>query len=149
MGDISTFPALPSSSRIEDSHCLIAPGDYEVTYLFHRTSTSFGRPNVTVWFSIISPGPAFGQYLARHYNLEWVKKGGIFKARRHSACVREYIAVTGEQVKRTDRIPLKDRYKGRVILAKVRTVKKDSKGQKLPELTRYSVIERLLRSNTQ
>ena len=145
MSNISTFPAPPSTAKITDSHCLIEPGEYEMTYALHRLSTSFGRPNISVWFSVISHGPAFGLYLARHYNLEWVKKGGIFKARRHSDCVREYIAVTGEPVKRTDRIPLKDRYKGRIIVAKVRTVKKDSKGQSLPELARYSVIERLIK----
>ena len=140
---------LPNLSKLEDSHCLIEPGEYEVT--FHRlcTSTAFNRHSIKLWFSIVTFGPASGLYLPRHYNMEWIKNGGKFKARRHSDCVREYIAVTGEPVKRTDRIPLQDRYKGRVIVARVRTVKKDSKGNPLPKLARYSVIEQLLRSNTQ
>jgi hypothetical protein len=139
----------PSVPEVLDSHCLIEPGEYEVTFLFLRTSTAFNRHSISLWFSIATFGPVFGLYLPRHYNMEWVKKGGSFKARRHSDCVREFIAVTGGPVKRTDRIPLQDRYKGRVILAKVRTVKMDSKGQPLPELARYSVIEKLIRSNTQ
>ena len=147
MGDISTFPTLPSTAKITDSHCLIDPGEYEVTYALHRFSTSFGRPNSTIWFSVISHGPAFGLYLARHYNLEWLKQGR-FKPKRHSDLVREYIAVTGEPVKRLDRIPLEDRYKGRVIRAKVRTVRKNGTQKLLPELARYSVIECLLGSVT-
>jgi hypothetical protein len=149
MSNISTFPAPDSHSRIEDSHYLIEPGEYEVMYEFYKTSMSFNRPNMTAWFSVASPGTAFGLYLPRHYNLEWVKKGGQFKARPHSECVRDFIAVTGETVKRTDRIPLDTRYKGIIIVAEVRTVTKDSKGRKLPELARYSVIDRLIRSNTQ
>jgi hypothetical protein len=139
---------LPSLAKLEDSHCLIEPGEYEVTFIRLSTSKAFNRHSLKLWFSIIDCGPNFGLYLPRHYNMEWVKKGGRFKARRHSDCVREFIAVTNEAVKRTDRIPLQDRYKGRVILARVRTVKKDSKGQSLPELARYSVIEQLIRSNT-
>ena len=147
MNNVSTFYNPANHSVIEDSHCLIEPGEYEVTFMFLRPSTAFNRHSITLWFSIVTPGSAFGLYLPRHYNMEWVKKGK-FKAKRHSDCVREYIAVIGESVKRTDRIPLQDRYKGRVIAAKVRTVKKDSKCQPLPELARYSVIEQLLRSNT-
>ena len=137
------------AANVEDNHVLIEPGDYELVFLFLRTSNAFKRASITLWFRVITPGPAFEASLPRHYNMEWVKKGGNFKARRHSDCVREFIAVTGEPVKRTDRIPLVDRYKNRVILAKVRTVKHDSKGNPLHELARYSVIERLIRSQTQ
>jgi len=137
------------SAQVEDSHVLIEGGNYEVAFLFLRTSNAFKRASITLWFRVISPGLAFEAFLPRHYNMEWVKKGGHFKARRHSDCVREFIAVTGQPVKRTDRIPLVDRYKNRVILAKVRTVKHDSKGYPLPELARYSVIERLIQSQTQ
>lgn len=146
---MSDFSTLPSLSKLEDSHCLIDPGEYEVTFLRLCTSTAFNRHSIKLWFSMYTFDPACSLYLPRHYNMEWVKSGGKFKAKRHSDCVREFIAVTGEPVKRTDRIPLQDRYKGRVILAKVRTVKKDSKGKPLPVLARYSVIEQLIRSNTQ
>lgn len=137
------------AANVEDNHILIEPGDYEMAYLFLRTSNAFKRASITLWFRVISPGPAFEACLPRHYNMEWVKKGSNFKARRHSDCVREFISVTGEPVRRTDRIPLIDRYKNRVILAKVRTVKHDSKGYQLHELARYSVIERLIQSQTQ
>ena len=145
--EVKPFPT-PNITQITDSHCLIDPGEYEVAYLLHRTSTRFKRPNMTIWFQVISPGAAFGLYLPRYYNLEWVRKNGAFKAMRHSDCTREFIAVTDEPVKRLDRIPLADRYKGRVILARVDTVTTDSKNQKLPELARYSVIKQLLRSCT-
>jgi len=149
MGNSKALPSHISRSEIEDSHCLIDPGEYEVSFLFFHTSTAFNRHSITLWFSVVSFGPAFGLYLPRHYNMAWVKKGGRFKPRRHSDFVRDYIAVTGEPVKRLDRIPMEDRYTGRVIVANVRTVKTDSKGRKLPELARYSVIDQLLRSNTQ
>lgn len=148
MSNVSTFPTQVRNSSIEDSQCLVDAGEYEVVFTLVQLATRFKRPSMTMWFQIVSPGIASGLYLPRHYNLEWIKKNGGFKARRHSDCVREFIAVTHEPVKRLDRIPLVDRYKGRVILAKVRTVMEDSKHQKLPELARYSVIERLLRSCT-
>ena len=147
MTNISIFPASPSTLNIEDSHCLIDPCEYDVILRTMRTSTAWNRKGLSLWFSIISDDDTNGLYVARHYNLEWVKKGR-FKAKRHSALVREYIAVTNEPVKRLDRIPLEDRYKGRVIRAKVRTVKKNGTQQLLPELARYSVIECLLGSVT-
>jgi hypothetical protein len=143
-----TAKVLQHPAQIEDKHVLIAPGEYDLAFLFLRTSNAFKRASITLWFRVITPGPAFEVCLPRHYNCEWVKKGGNFKVRRHSDCVREFIAVTGQPVKRTDRLPLIDRYKNRIILARVRTVKHDSKGNLLHELARYSVIERLIQAQT-
>ncbi|MEN8204376.1 MAG: hypothetical protein ABFS24_00060 [Pseudomonadota bacterium] len=72
------------AAKVEDSVCLVEPGQYDLGFIACKTYWIFKRAKMAIWFRILSPGPAFGMSIARHYNLKHVNKRGGFKVGPHS-----------------------------------------------------------------
>ena len=74
------------ASGIEENVCLVEPGEYELQFITYRTYWIFKRPKMAMWFRIVSPGPAFGLMIPRHYNLKNANSRGGFKVGRIPTC---------------------------------------------------------------
>lgn len=123
----------------------IPPGNYELTYLDYRTQVAWGIPRVVVRFKVLDPG-YMGKTLERWYRVMSLKgrpnKYGNFKVGTRSDLYREYMGLFGES--RPDRISFSG-LKGRVVIAKVRTVEIDQHQKQLGKELQYSTIDELVR----
>lgn len=130
-----------------DRPVLIAPGEYELAFQWHRTLYLFGRaPKVACYFKVMTMGPHFEMILPRYYNAKTLsskpRKGGAFKVGWHSDFLREYAALFGLPA-RLDRIST-EAFKTAIVRGRVETVTTDSKQRQIPEPLRYSVIVELI-----
>lgn len=127
---------------------LLEPDKYQLAFVRYETVRQFKAEKVVLWFTVVTPGPAFGAELPRYYNAQKIgtkvrSKGGGFSFGPCSAFYREYCAVFGAP-HRADRISM-DRYLNTVILGEVGTVTSGHDQTEIPDGARYSVVRRLLR----
>lgn len=125
----------------------IPEGRYQLAYVDYRTTKAFKVARVVVRFKVIDPGEYFGfgvdrWYRVRHLKGEPSKRGG-FAVGRRSALYREWVSLFGVPG-RKDRISFV-KLKSKVVIADVRTVKRDSKQNLLDEDLHYSVVDRIVR----
>lgn len=126
---------------------LLTPGRYEVCYEFHETVLLFRQPKLVLWFRVVEMGEYFEKVIPRYYNIKRTigkpGRGGRFQAGRSSDFVREYANAFSNRIVRLDRIAMEP-FKGALLAARVRTVKKDRKQDDLAASLHYSVVEALL-----
>ena len=128
---------------------LLPDGEYEVVYSHHETWKYLGKaPKVTFWFKVVSIGDYFGVLLPRYFNVNRIvgkpAKYGRFKAGRTSDFLLEFCNLFPRKISRLDRIPLSLLEK-EVLVVLTRTVTKNREQRHLPEVLKYSVIDRWLR----
>ncbi len=127
---------------------LIEPGHYSLHFDRYETAKQFKACKVSLWFKIVTPGPAVGLLIPRHYNAQWVagnKKrqgGGRFTFGACSAFYREFCAVFGAPSRR-DRLSMSS-FRNCVIRGEVGTVTEGHDQKPIPEGARYSVVRRLI-----
>jgi len=117
----------------------VDPGEYKVVCkkASYNRSGRWNRIVVTLEFQIVDEGPFFCQTIPRYLHLPLKGVAG-----RDSHYVREWaLANGGLAPRRNDRLPLSTFY-GKVFLAAIVTVTKDSDGRE--RLSPYSKISRLL-----
>lgn len=127
---------------LEERPALIPEGQYEVGY--RRASTrfkGFGRDNVYLYFSIITPGEHVGLELYLPVRVSPLK--GCTSMSPTSAITRAVTVALGFVPPRRDRFTTKV-FKGKAFKCTVETVKVDSRKRKLPLVNQYSRIGILL-----
>jgi hypothetical protein len=128
---------------------LIAPGEYDLLYLYHETGMLFAgkAPKLSLWFKVVTLGPFLDAKVARYYNVKRLLskpgKRGRFAVGWHSELVLDYARLFGLP-RRVDRLSL-DGLKGVVVRGTVRTVRTNWKQKPMPECLTYSVIDSLNR----
>ncbi len=126
---------------------LLKPGRYELCYEFHEAVQLFRQPKLVIWFRVLDMGEHFGKFIPRYYNIKRTigkkGRGGMFKAGRSSNFVREYARLFPNRISRLDRIPMEP-FKGKRLIAEVRTVTRDREQEDLAASLHYSVVDRLL-----
>lgn len=127
----------------------IPPGKYEVTYVRHELRSLFGGRalKLVVWFRVVSAGDGFGALLPKYYNVKKAdgkpRSAIAFKVGFKSTFYRDYVRIVQCPSKRRDRVT-PDRFKGRVLLVRVRNVECDSKQQPIAKGAQYSVIDEIV-----
>lgn len=127
---------------LEERPVLIPEGVYEVC--FRRASTrfkGFGRENVYLYFSIMTPGEHLGLELYLPLRVSPLK--GCTAMAPSSALARAVAVALEHPASRRDRITLKV-FRDKAFRCTVETVKVDSKKRKLPQVNHYSRIGILL-----
>jgi len=117
---------------------LLDPDDYDVIYQAHKGVSVFRGAKVRIDFQLMAHPDLI---LPRWYRVQ-DHRGGRIRAGRHSDIVRELSAALGRRI-RHDRIPVGD-LAGKVLRARVDTVKTDSRQQPLAQVNYYSVVTKLL-----
>lgn len=125
---------------------LIPPGKYLAGFQRIQTAVMFGRqPKVILTFGI-ADGEHMGTQLTKYYNARTLvgKPGlrGQFKVGRSSDYLFDYCTLHGAPA-RMDR--LSTRVWNGVYTVRVRTVTNRSGGAELPQVLRYSVIDKILK----
>ena len=128
---------------------LVPDGEYELCYQYHETWKYQGKyPKVVFWFKIVSIGEHFEKLLPRYFNVRRIigkpSKNGRFVPGRSSDFLLEYCNLFPRRFSRLDRIPL-SLLENELILATTRTVTTNREQRNLPDLLKYSVIDRWLR----
>ena len=126
---------------------LVPEGKYEVRYCYYETQVCFGAPKVSVHFSIVNHDTYSGTPIARHYTVESLsgpaRKYGDFNVKSPNCrLVREFGRVRNDP-ERLDRISYAS-FNDKRILARVRTVFKDSSGALLGDDEKYSVVAEII-----
>jgi hypothetical protein len=108
----------------------------------------WGKQNkLILWFSIADFGQHHGIRIARYYNVTRIVgkpgKNGAFKLSWSSSLLREYASLILMPT-RLDRIYL-HHLSSLLIVGMVKTVRKTSQQEVLPEALHYSVVQKLLR----
>jgi hypothetical protein len=130
---------------------LIPPGEFQAMYVHHETKFIYQCPKVFVWFRIVSPGPAFDAMVYRAYRVKALTtkqgKNGVFKASRGSDIYYDLGHILKIRM-RPDRVSA-TALRGVVCSVRVRTVTRDFKQRPIPAWGHYSVIDQLLRAETE
>lgn len=122
---------------------LIPDGEYEVIFLrAEKKERLWGGTKVFLHFQIVDSGEYQGQELYMACNVKREGKWGV-----SSKYFQAWVLAAGRKPDRVDRMSTKV-FQGKVFLAKVRTVTKDSKNLPRPLLLQYSIIEDLVQRLT-
>jgi hypothetical protein len=143
--------SVPEADGVLDAvrPALIAPGEYDLRYLYHETGMLFAgkAPKLSLWFKVVTLGPFLDAKVARYYNVKQLLskpgKGGRFAFGWHSELMSDYARLFGEP-RRPDRLSLAG-LKGVVVRGAIRTVRTNWKQKARPECLTYSVIDSLIR----
>jgi hypothetical protein len=125
---------------LEDSPPILPPGDYLVSFVRYNQSPFQGVPKLYVYFSVVDQGPNFEKILFKAYN-------NYVPPRTGSSLYKDMLLLYGKRIRKNTRLTL-DLFKGRILLVRVRTVKRDFKQRLLPEYMHYSVIDSILSVET-
>ena len=123
----------------------IDPGIYEAVLVDFKTDYSgyFKKGILRMRFRITEMGPYHGLIVLGWFNIEPTKNKGVVKAGWRSEVVRMYQNCFDTRLTRRDRIPI-GRFKSHRLSVEVRTVSKDSHGEPLEMINRYSRVKRVL-----
>jgi hypothetical protein len=138
MSNVVPFPQFAAGLLVPD-------GMYTVAFTRYNVSTRFGRGSLELWFKVTDYGSCFERPVCRYYKVEREGKRS-FRVSPHSAFNREFAAVFG-------RLPPAgiagiSQYRDVSVEARIRTVTKNHRQKDMPEATRYSVIDELVRRVT-
>lgn len=148
--DADNFEGYAAYKRPDTTH--VPDGEYDLMLDHFETAFMFQKKaaKLVLHFRITNYGPYFGMKVCRFYNLKRIigkpDKGGCFEPAPRSDFMYDLMGVLKwvPSNKRRDRIPMSI-FKGKTIVGKVETVKKDSFHRTLPEAMGYSVVRSLLR----
>ncbi len=135
---------------LEDDLSLLPEGEYRLGYIDYRTCIAFNVPRVVVRFKILDFGEHFGKQLERWYRVGSLRgkprKFGDFRVGKRSDFFRDYLRVIGAPTaNRRDRLSFTS-LKNKVVVGSIRTVVEGRDQEKLETGARYSVVNRLLRT---
>ena len=133
---------VPGGIELDQSFA-IPDGLYRLAFHRYQVVSRFNRGSLELWFRVMNFGPHFEKLLCRYYKVSRAGKRS-FKASRHSAFVREFIAVFGKRPPAGVRAAewfRQDVY----VEGLVGTVTKGYDQKAIPEGARYSVIRELQR----
>ena len=141
-----------SSSRPDWLKPQIPPGMYTVAYdTFHTENFYKGgkTPKLVLSFHVIDMGEYFETPLKRYYQVAQLGKrpeeGGWFKAKGQSShFIMEYAACFHRVPKRLDRVPM-EMWKRHGYKVRVKDVFETANQDTLPQILRYSVIDKIIR----
>jgi hypothetical protein len=143
----------PDEEAIEfggDDRVRIPDAEYSAVLVYHETSFIFRTPKVYLWFRIIDPGPLFEVMVFRAYRVKRItgkpKRNGGFKLGRGSDLFMDLVRLLGIK-SRPDRISPRE-LRNRIWRIRTRTVKTDYAQRALVEWQQYSVVGKLLRSDS-
>lgn len=122
---------------------LIPDGKYEVIFLrAEKKERLWGGTKVFLHFQIVDSGEYQGKELYMACNVKREGKWGV-----SSKYFQAWVLAAGRKPKRFDRMGTSV-FRGKVFLAQVRTVTKNSKNLPRPLLLQYSIIENLVQRST-
>ena len=124
----------------------IPEGRYKVVFVGESVYAYRSGYKLRVQFRILG-GPYCDMILDRHYNVKTKSRGWAAPGWK-TDLVREIQQVTGERLKRLDRLSLKALLGRHIILAEIRTVRISAKGETLAPINRYSVVSRMICADT-
>lgn len=124
----------------DDSRPLIPEGQYSIQYLKHENRKYHGTDKLYVHFQVVTQGQFFGTRLFKTYNFYLSPPQG-------SQLFKDLHRLSGKRVKKHTRFSMA-LFQNDILLAVVRTVKKDSNQTLLPEYMQYSVIGSILGRET-
>lgn len=124
----------------DDSKPLIPEGTYSIQYLRHEKRKYHGDDKLYVYFQVVTQGPVFGTQLFKIYNYYSSPPAG-------SQLFKDLHRLSGKRVKKNSRFSM-ELFQKDILLALIRTVKKDSNQVPLPEYMQYSVIGLILGRET-
>lgn len=132
--------------QLDGAPPLMPEGEYTASYIRHETAYIYKSPKVFVHFRIHG-GDHDGQTVYRAYRVKELRdkrprKNGSFKLRHSQELYRQLVMLSGQQ-ERPDRVSLR-RLKGCMLRISVRTVTHDSRQRNLPDVLRYSVVDRII-----
>lgn len=120
---------------------IIPAGEYNVTFLRAEKKYLWGHEKIFLHFQIMDFGEFQGVELYMACNApKKAKKGKLATSNKY---YQAWVVAAGRRPDRYDRMSTKE-FRGKVFLAKVRTVTKNSKNLPLPPLLQYSVIDDLI-----
>lgn len=126
----------------------IDPGEYLVGVERIECWTFMGRqPKASLHCRIRQEGEFYDYPVAIHFNINSFKKtrsGHTVNAGWSSNVMRQYQMITGEKQMRKDRIRL-NRFKEKLLIAKVVLVTKDREQCDLPEVSQYSTVSKIIK----
>lgn len=117
---------------------LIHEGKYEVVFLRAEKKWLYGGQKVFLWFQIVSQGEFHGEKLYLACNVKQDGKWG-----ESSKFYQAWVLAAGRRPDRYDRMST-NVFRGKVFLAKVRSVNTNAKNLPRPPLLQYSIIDDLL-----
>ena len=120
---------------------LIPEGKYEVVFLRAERKWLWSRERLFLWFQIVNLGEFYGMELFMACNPPQKGKKGLVPI--SNKFYQAWILAVGKRPDRFDRMGTKV-FRGKVFLAKVRTVKKNVKGASHSLFSQYSIIDDLL-----
>lgn len=140
-----------SSSRPSWLKRRIPSGRYTVAFdSFHTENFYKGgnTPKLVLNFHVIDFGEHFETPLQRYYQVAEIgkkpEKGGWFKAKGQSShFIMEYVTCFHYVPKRRDRVPM-EIWKSHGYKVKVKDVVETANQDKIPQLLKYSVIEKII-----
>lgn len=132
------------SPKVFEDDVKIEQGEYKATFVRADTYPYLGGCKLRVLCRICE-GRHEGIILGRHYNVKKHRKG--WSVGKRSDFTREFQQVTQSKIEQFDNVPIEELHQ-HVLLIRVRTVGKSSKGDELAPINRYSVIGELIRSAT-
>jgi hypothetical protein len=134
----------------KDDRARIPDGEYSAVLVYHHTSYIFRTPKVYLWFRIVNPGPFFETMLYRAYRVKSIKgkgkRNGGLTVGRSSDLKKDIVRLMGLKV-RPERISLAE-LRSKQWRIRTRTVSRDYRQDALPAWERYSVVDRILFSET-
>ncbi len=128
-----------------DNLPLIPQGKYEVIFLSAEKRPLWGGQKVFLHFQIVTPGEFHGEKLYMACNAPPKRNNG--KKPESNKYLQAWELAAGRKPDRIDRASTKV-FRGKVFLANVRTVIKNSKNLPRPPASQYSIIENLLERRT-
>lgn len=138
---VDNVVALPSRSE-----ALIPDGNYQVAFERYGLSTRFNRGSLELWFKILDYGEHFGRLVPRYYRVDLgdgKKAARTFRASRHSAFAREFVAVFRKAPPAG--VAALHWFRDIAIDAAIRTVSSDHRQRQLDQPLRYNVVAELIR----
>jgi hypothetical protein len=120
----------------------VPDGIYEVGFVRPEEKMLWGRKKVFLYFRIIQTGDFFGLVL---FMAVTFPTNGRFAL--SSKYLQQWSLAAGKRPTRRDRLSTKV-FRNKTFLARVRTVTKDSDGEKRCATAQYSVIDKLIKVQT-
>lgn len=117
---------------------LLPAGDYEVSYHRAEEKRLWGKNRIFLHFRIAQQGEHLGKAL---YMSAVMPSNGKFSL--SSKYLMQWSLAAGFRPTRLDRLSTKI-FKGKIFLARVRTVRTDHAGNERPDFWHYSIIDTLL-----
>lgn len=115
-------------------------GEYQVTYFRHRLESRFGRPTLTLMFTLVELTEHNNAVLTKYFPIRRFNKKGGFSVKKSQEFARFWLSVfPNHNFSRMDRFPL-NQLRGEILIAEVKDKTHDWEQKEIPEPLRVSKI---------